>query len=111
MDSYDVIISPYALAQLDSYISYVRYTLLNPIAAERIWRDALETRQQLSNVAGSLKLCDDPDLHRLGYHAIDFTKHKYVMLYRIEARTAYVDAVYHQMQDYEHTFSTLLTSE
>ena len=111
MGSYNVIISPNALAQLDSYISYIRSTLLNPIAAERMWRDALDTRNQLSNVAGSLKLCDDPDLKRLGYHVIDFTKHKYVMLYRVDGGTAFVDAIYHQMQDYEHIFVTSISLE
>jgi hypothetical protein len=27
------------------------------------------------------------------------------MLYRVEGTTAYVDAVYHQLQDYENTFA------
>lgn len=27
------------------------------------------------------------------------------MLYRIEGTTAYVDAIYHQLQDYENTFA------
>lgn len=105
MISYKVIISPKALSQLDSYIRYVHYTLLNPIAAESIWRDAQETRKALARVAGSLKLCDYPALHELGYHALKFGKHDYVMLYRVEGETAYVDGVYHMMQDYENLFA------
>ena len=105
MVSYKGIISPKALSQLDDYISYVRYTLLNPIAAESIWRDAKETRETLATVAGSLKLCDHPTLHEIGYHAIKFEKHDYAMLYRVEGETAYVDGIYHMMQDYENLFA------
>ena len=40
MVSYKVIVSPKALAQLDDYVSYVHYTLLNPIAAKSMLNDA-----------------------------------------------------------------------
>ena len=102
---YKVIISRKALSQMDDYISYVQYTLLNPIAAESILRDAEETRKQLTEVAGSLKLCDHPKLRALGYHAIKFSKHDYAMLYRVEGETAYVEGIYHMMQDYENLFA------
>lgn len=44
-------------------------------------------------------------LKKNGYHAIHFMRHRYLMLCRIEGTTAYVDAVYHQLQDYENTFA------
>lgn len=72
MDSFDVIISPNALSQLNRYIDYIQYTLLNVSAASNVWQDALETRKRLSLVAASLLV--------------------------------YVDAIYHQLQDYENTF-------
>lgn len=53
MDSYDVIISPKALLQLDKYIDYIQYTLLNEQAAKSVWQDAIETSNNLKNVAGS----------------------------------------------------------
>ena len=106
MDSFEVIIAPKALEQLNEYIGYIRYTLLNPIAAELVWNDAVETQDELMTVAGSLKLCDHPVLHQLGYHAIGFKKHKYVMLYRLDGNKAYVEGIYHQMQDYENTFAS-----
>jgi 5-deoxy-D-glucuronate isomerase len=108
MVSYRVIVSPRALAQLDDYIAYVHYTLLNPIAAKSILNDAKKTREMLSKVAGSLKLCDHPTLHKLGYRAIKFEKHDYAMLYRTEGKTAYVDGIYHLMQDYENLFAAEL---
>lgn len=105
MGSFDVIISPKALSQLNDYIDYLQYTLLNDQAGCNVWQDALETRDQLSKVADSLKLCTHPQLKKHGYHVIHFMRHRYLMLYRIEGTTAYVDAIYHQLQDYENTFA------
>lgn len=106
MDSFDVVVTPKALSQLESYIDYIQFTLLNEIAAKRVWEDAYETTAQLETVAGSLRYCSHPKLRELGYRAISFKRHRYVMLYRIDGKTAYVDAIYHQLQDYENTFST-----
>ena len=79
MDSFNVIISPKALSQLNSYIDYLQYTLLNDQAAYNVWQDALETRKQLSRVAGNLKYCTHPQLEENGYHAISFMRHRYIM--------------------------------
>ena len=105
---YKVIISPRALLQLDDYVSYVHYTLRNPIAAKSVLNDAKQTRKTLAKVASSLMLCDHPVLHELGYHAIKFEKHDYVMLYRVDDKTVYVDGIYHMMQEYENMFAASL---
>ncbi len=105
MDSFDVIISPRALSQLNDYIDYLHYTLLNDQAACNVWQDVLETRDKLSKVADRLKFCTHPQLKKHGYHIIHFMRHRYLMLYRVEGTTVYVDAIYHQLQDYENTFA------
>lgn len=105
MDSYNVIISPKALEQLDNYISYIQYTLLNDQAAALVWRDAMETRRRLARCAESLALCAHPVLKVRGYRSIPFTRHRYVMLYRVEGDNAIVEGIYHMLQDYENTFS------
>lgn len=97
MDSFNVIISPKALYQLNNYIDYLQYTLLNDQAAYNVWQDALETRDQLSRVANSLQYCTHPQLKKNGYRAISFMRHRYLMLYRIDGKTAYVEAIYHQI--------------
>ena len=104
MVSYKVITSPKALSQLKEYIDYIQYILLNEKAAGAVWNDAIETVNRLETVAGSLRYCDDLELKELGYRKIDFIRHSYVMLYRIENDTVFVEAVYHQLQDYENTF-------
>ena len=108
MGSFDVVISPKALSQLNHYIDYLQYTLLNDQAAYNVWQDALETRDQLSKVAGSLALCSNPRLRKNGYRTINFQRHRYLMIYRLEDQTVYVDAIYHQLQDYENTFADVL---
>ena len=105
MDLYEVFITPYALSQLEDYINYIQFTLFNSQAAESVWQDALATAEKLESSAGSLHLCDHPKLKELGYRLVFFNRHNYVMLYRIVDRTVYVDAVYHQLQDYENIFA------
>ena len=105
MDLFEVIISPKALAQLNDYIDYIQYTLLNPQAAKSVWEDALGTTERLESIAGSLRYCANPKLRKLGYKPIFFQHHDYVMLFRIEGNTAFVDAIFHQLQDYEKNFS------
>ena len=106
MALFDAVISPKALSQLDSYIDYILNTLMNPQAAMNLWHDAEDTRKELSKCAGSLSYCKHPRLKALGYHPMLFLKHRYVMLYRIEEQTAYVDGIYHLLQDYENTFAS-----
>ena len=105
MASYNVIISPKAVSQLDAYISYIQYTLLNDQAAKGVWADALETANELEESGGAFHLCAHPRLRASGYRLIPFRRHRYVMLYRIESSTVYVDAIYHQLQDYENIFA------
>lgn len=104
MDLYDVRITDRALSQLEQYIEYIRYELGNPTAAENLWRDAVSTADELSRTAGNLAFCYHPKLRKHGYRVVSFRSHRYVMIYHIEDRVAYVDAVYHQLQDYQNLF-------
>lgn len=110
MDLFDVRISPRALNQLERYVDYTQYTLLNDSAARQIWQDALDTIERLSRSAGSLAVCRDARLQRLGYRSIRFSRHRYIMLYRVTGETAYIDAIYHELQDYENLFTDELTN-
>ncbi len=104
MDLFNVIFSPKARGQLDDYIGYIQYVFLSEEAAKRVYDDAMETVEALSKVAASLQYCKNSELRAYGYRPIFFRRHQYVMLYRVEGKTAYVDAVYHQKQDYENYF-------
>ena len=104
MVSYKIIISPKALSQLEEYIDYIQFTLFNQQAADAVWSDAIETANKLETVAGSPKKCDDPELNELCYRKMNFLHHRYVMIYRIDNNTVYLEAIYHQFQDYENVF-------
>lgn len=55
MVSYNVIITPKALSQINAYIDYIQFTLLNNQAAKAVWDDANDTISRLETVAGSLE--------------------------------------------------------
>lgn len=100
----EVIITELAQNQLDSFIEYLLFDLSSPQAAKSLKEDALLTADTLINVADTLSYCYDEDLKSLGYRIIHFLKHKYLYMYRIIGNTAYIEAIYHQLQDYENTF-------
>ena len=104
MDLYNVVITDHALEQLERYIDYIQYVLMDEQAADAVAVDAIETQNRLSSLAGVISPCKNDLLKSLGYHPMRFKSHRYVMLYRIDGNTAVVDAIYHQTQDYEQTF-------
>lgn len=90
-------------AQLDfrNITHYLLYELKSEQAAISVTNDMEKTIERLSYTAGGLKLCEDPQLRDLGYRTIYFKLHNYFILYRIQDGVVYVDAIYHDLQDYE----------
>lgn len=103
--AYKVIITTPAKHQLEMYIAYTLSKFKNLQAARSIRDDARETKKRLSNIAGFLALCEDEVLARNGYRKILFTKHDFFMVYRIDNSTVIVDAMYHELQDFESVFA------
>ena len=101
-----VVITDYARNQLDESVLYILLEKKNPQAAKALTTDARLTRKRLLDVADSLRDCDDEDLKALGYKKILFKNHDYLFLYQVIDDTAYVQAMYHQSQDYENLFKT-----
>jgi len=108
MDSFNVILAPAARDQLDRFVDYIQYTLLNEQAAKNVYEDAVETLDELKTIATSLQYCRNPQLRERGYRLINFRHHQYLMLYLVNGTDVYVEAVYHQLQDYENTFLATL---
>ncbi len=98
---YDIALSVQAQTHFREIINYLIYELQNQQAAISVADDFDETIARLSHVAGSLKLCDDSVLRAKGYHTIRFRKHKYLMVYTVDGDRAYVEGIYHDLQDYE----------
>ena len=99
---YRVVVTAEAEEDLNQFIQYLLFVKKNKQAAKSVLDDFEGTVERLKHVAGSLKICDNPRLHSLGYHRINFQKHRYFILYRIENDVVYVDDIFHELQDYEN---------
>ena len=99
---YKVVLMEDAEEDLDKFINFLLNVKKSEQAARNLLNDFEATKISLSNVAGSLKLCDNPRLKLLGYRRINFLSHRYFMLYRIEGNTVFVDNIFHELQDYEN---------
>lgn len=101
---YKVKMTGRAREQLDSFVRYLLIDLENEQAAVSLLDDASDAEESLAYVAGSMPFCADPDLKNREIRILRFAKHRYLWLYRIAGDTAYIMAMYHELQDYEHTF-------
>lgn len=100
--NYNVQLTSEAEKDLDNFVYYLRFNLENPQAAKHLIDDFEKTKEKLSTVAASIKLCENPRLAALGYRRFNFLQMKYFMLYRMEENTVVVDDIFHQLQDYEN---------
>lgn len=82
---------------LDRFVYYLLVEKLNNQAAKAVLDDYDETIEELSNIAGSLKPLEDPDLSK--YRKIRFRRHNYYLLYRIQEDIAIIDRMFHDLQD------------
>ncbi|MGN0169987.1 MAG: type II toxin-antitoxin system RelE/ParE family toxin [Lachnospiraceae bacterium] len=98
---YKVVVTQEAEHDLEQYVQYLLFVKKNVQAAGNLLSDFETTKNRLSSVAGNLKLCDNPRLREAGYHRINFGSHKYFLLYHVEGEIVYIDAVFHELQDYE----------
>ena len=98
---YKVVVTTDAEEDLERYIRYLLVVKRNEQAAKNVLDDFESTVKSLKSVAGSLKLCENPRLRKLGYRRINFLSHRYFMMYRIVEDTVFVDNIFHELQDYE----------
>lgn len=108
MDSFEVLITPDAIDMLNNLCDYIMIEKQNPEAADDIYRDAIDTADKLETMAGSLEICQRKILADNGYHKILFQRHKYILIYKIYGKTAVVEAVFHQKEDYENKLTRKL---
>lgn len=98
---YRIVVTSDAEDDLDRFIKYILFEKRNEQAAKNVLDDFEATKETLKNIAGSLKLCDNPRLKKLEYRRINFLNHRYFMLYRIIDQVVFIDNIFHQLQDYE----------
>lgn len=101
MKKYKVVVSADAEADLFRYRDYLLKEKRSKQAAKNVVLDYRETRKVLENVAGSLREPESDELRKRGLKRINFLKHDYFLLYKIEGNTAYVTNMFHTLEDYE----------
>ncbi|MBD5534150.1 MAG: type II toxin-antitoxin system RelE/ParE family toxin [Lachnospiraceae bacterium] len=99
--AYKIVLTSDAEEDLDRFIKYLLLEKKSGQAAGNVLDDFEATKESLSHVAGSLKICDNPKLRALGYRRINFLSHRYFMLYRIVDNIVFIDNILHELQDYE----------
>ena len=67
---YKIVLMKHAEEDLDRFIAYLLFEKKSEQAARNLLNDFEATKTSLSNVAGSLKLCDNLKLKELGYRRI-----------------------------------------
>ena len=101
MNTYHVIITDDAKADLKRYRNYILNQFKNSQAAKALILDYRQTRKNLEKVAGSLSDPASEKLVQRGLKRINFQSHNYFLLYRIDKDTVYVTNVFHFLEDYE----------
>ncbi len=99
---YKVVVTADAEEDLNRYLRYLLFEKKSEQAAKSVLDDFEATIQNLKSTAGSLKLCDNPRLRRLGYRRINFISHRYFIMFRIVEGIVFVDNIFHELQDYEN---------
>ena len=72
---YKIVLMSGAEEDLDSFITYLLFEKKSDQVARNLLNDFEATKTSLSNVAGSLKLYDNPKLRKIGYRRINFLSH------------------------------------
>ena len=94
-----VVVSEEALSDLRRYVNYLMHAKKNPQAAANLLDDYDQTVDELASVAGSLKICDSPNMKKRNLRRINFLHHDYFMLYQFEDQTAFVTNIFHALED------------
>lgn len=100
---FDVELSELAEQQYDEILSYIANELKNPQALRNVMDDFDDTIEKLEKMADSFGYCNGDRLKEMGLHKINFAKHRYLFVYRVNTSQVIVEGMYHEMQDYENS--------
>lgn len=98
---YRVVVTDDAQVDLDNILAYLIFDKKSPSAASAVLDDFNETKHLLSDLAGSFRDCENPELRRRGYKRALFQRHRYFMMYRVVDELVFIDRIFHELQDYE----------
>ena len=102
MKSYRVVISLAAKEDLKRCIRYLKNVKNSVQAAQNVMDDYRQTSIILSDVADSIKDPDSIILKSRGLKRINFQKHRYFMLFKVEDNKVIITNIFHELEDYEN---------
>ena len=102
MKKYKVIVTPKAQQDLKEFVDYIKNKYKNPQAAQSLLDDFVKTRKALSMTAGSIKESEIEKLKQAGLKRINFRKHRYFLLFRMDDDAVRITNVFCDLQDYEN---------
>lgn len=91
-----------AKKDLRKYSNYLLKIKKSKQAAKNVVEDFRNTRKTLQDVAGSLKEPENQKLKERKLKRINFKKHDYFLLYRIEGDNVFITNMFHNLEDYEN---------
>ena len=74
----------------------------NAQAAINFLNDYDETLKKIELGAEAYAFCEDEELRKRGVRKVRFLKHNYKIFYHVIERTAYIEAILHDKQDFEN---------
>ena len=101
MKQFRVVANEHAKADLKKYAEYIRLELKNPQAAKSLIEDFRETKQTLERIADSLQEPFGEELRKRKLKRLNFKKHNYFMLYKVDDDRAIITNVFHASENYE----------
>lgn len=101
MKSFTVRMTPEAVRDVRRYIAYLQDVKMNEQAAQALFDDYRETKKSLAIVANSLPEPTNKKLRKRGLKRINFQRHDYFMLYRINGDVVEITNMFHTREDYE----------
>ncbi|MBO6299936.1 MAG: type II toxin-antitoxin system RelE/ParE family toxin [Lachnospiraceae bacterium] len=102
MRAFQVVVTDDAKADFLRYRNYLIYVKKNSQAARNLLNDYIETRKKLEMVAESLKEPDSESLLSRGLKRINFMRHNYFLLYKVEGKRVFVTNMFHDLENYEN---------
>ncbi len=97
--TYRVVITDEALSDLRRCLGYLINVKKNTQAASNLLDDYEAAVELLSVSAGSLQLCESPNMKARNLRRINFHHLNYFMLYELEGNTAFITNIFHGLED------------
>ncbi len=103
--AYKINLTDPALEDLNDISYYLSNVKKNPIAAQNFLADFEETKRFLECAAEAVKICENISVKGKIFRRTRFRNHKYYLIYRVEGKNVIIDAIFHELQEFEGYFT------